>query len=388
MDLFWARLPMETDFGVFTYAADSTRFYLLLDPRFGADARRNFERRLEEVSPEGGGVWVASSGTTRKEGEGYSFLALTDSALQVSARAVNEHLRATASDVFVSCLPDFHVGGLGLQVRAHELGARFVRSAGNDRSWDVAEFVRDVEESGGTIVSLVPTQVADLIRVGTRAPNSVRVAVVGGGALSWSEYEGGRAQGWPLLPSYGCTECSSQIATAPLSSLERPVGQVMPPLELLAHVEAREDGGVLSIKSAALFSHRVSISGDAVAVEVHQTGDWYKTSDLAELHGRTVKPCGRVDDLIKIGGQGVNLHELSLLVRDIREGVKVGGDVGLSALPDERLGQVLILRATDRVLGEAVREMFNKQVLPFARIRSVEIVTVLERTALGKLKRG
>lgn len=379
---------METKFETFTYSSGTDRFPLLLDARFSADVRYDFERRLEEVSPEGGGVWVASSGTTQRAGSGYTFLALTESALRVSARAVNHHLRANAGDVFVSCLPDFHVGGLGLQVRARELGARFVRSAGNDRAWSVAEFARDIEANGGTIVSLVPTQVVDLIRAGLHAPSSVRVAVVGGGALSWSEYERGRALGWPLLPSYGCTECSSQIATASLSSLDSSVGEVVPPLELLAHVEAREEGGVLSIKSAALFSCRVSISGEAVAVEVHQTGDWYKTSDLAELHGRTVKPCGRVDDLIKIGGQGVNLHELSLLVRDIREGVKVAGDVGLSALPDERLGQVLILRATDRGLGEAVREMFNKQVLPFARIRSVEIVTALERTALGKLKRG
>lgn len=376
---------METDFGIVDFKLGWGVFRLLLDPRIGVEKRLLFEDRLRAVAPEGNGIWIASSGTTRKEGERYRFLALSEQALLTSAQAVNAHLGATKNDLFVSCLPDFHVGGLGLQIRAHLLGARFVRSAGNDRPWNVAEFVRDIDANRGTIVSLVPTQLVDIVRAGLGAPPSVRVAVIGGGALSLREYQRGRELGWPLLPSYGCTECSSQIATASLSSLKHPVGAGMPTLELLSHIEAREDAGVLSIKSEALFSRRVRIAEDSVSVEDHPAGVWYRTSDLVELHGRMVRPCGRVDDLIKIGGEGVNLHELSLLVRDIREGVPMPGDIALRPLPDERLGYVLALDATDMDLGEVVKERFNEQVLPFARIRSVEHVSSIERTALGKI---
>jgi len=387
LDLFLVRYPMETDFGVVDFRLRWGEYKLVLDPRFGSEKRSVFNDRLKVVAPGGSGVWIASSGTTRKEVEGYTFLALSEGALLASARAVNAHLRATKDEVVVSCLPDFHVGGLGLQVRAHVIGARFVRSAGNDRPWNVNEFVGDIERNRGTIVSLVPAQVTDVVRANLKAPLSLRIAVVGGGALSHSEYSRGRALGWPLLPSYGCTECSSQIATARIESLEAPLGPEIPPLELLPHVEAREEGSVVSIKSAALFSRRARIEGADVWVEERSPEEWYKTSDRVELQGQTLKPCGRVDDLIKVGGEGVNLHELSLLVRDIREELEGGGDISLIALSDERLGSVLALKTTDAALGEAVRLRFNERVLPFARIRSVEVVAVIERTALGKLRR-
>ena len=42
--------------------------------------------------------------------------------------------------------------------------------------------------------------------------------MTGGGALDPSLYKQARDLGWPLLPSYGLTECGSQVATASLSS--------------------------------------------------------------------------------------------------------------------------------------------------------------------------
>ena len=62
--------------------------------------------------------------------------------------------------------------------------------------------------------SLVPAQVLDLVRAGLRPPPVLRAIVVGGGAISAELYRDARALGWPVLPSYGMTECCSQIATA------------------------------------------------------------------------------------------------------------------------------------------------------------------------------
>jgi hypothetical protein len=52
------------------------------------------------------------------------------------------------------------------------------------------------------------------------------------------------------------------------------------------------------------------------------------------------------------------------------------------------LGHVLSLNTTNPELGAVVQERFNEEVLSFAWIRSVVVVSVIERTALGKLKRG
>jgi O-succinylbenzoic acid--CoA ligase len=83
---------------------------------------------------------------------------------------------------------------------------------------------------GVTLASLVPAQVSDIVRDHIRrrchyAPLWSAGAVRG--ALQWA-----RALGWPLLPSYGMTECCSQVATAKLESRD---------LVLLDHIEARID---------------------------------------------------------------------------------------------------------------------------------------------------
>ncbi|MFM1846531.1 MAG: O-succinylbenzoate-CoA ligase [Pseudomonadota bacterium] len=376
---------MGTDFGVFEFTPYRGEFSVLLDPRFGGERERTVKELLRSVSPEGSGVWIASSGTTRRDGGEWRFLALPEEALWASATAANQHIRATSDDVFVSCLPDFHVGGLGLQVRAHVAGARFVRGAGNERRWGAQGFVDDVKRSGGTIVSLVPTQVIDLVREGLEAPGSVRAAIVGGGAISTNEYCAGRALGWPLLPSFGFTECASQVATAELKSLENRPGEV-PPLKLLSHIEARIADDVLELRSPALFTAAARIVGDTVTVSERPSESWYRTSDRVELIGEAIRPLGRVDELVKVGGEGVNLQELSLMVRDIRAGFSVVGDVALQANDDPRLGKVLILFTTDSTLGEAIKGEFNARVLPCAQIRDVRVVEIIERTSLGKIR--
>lgn len=379
--------PLGTDCGAIDFKPQWGGFKLLLDPRFGQAKRAEFEARLRSVAPPGNGIWIASSGTTRKEGDGYTFLAIGEGALIASAEGVNTHLRAGKDDVFVSCLPDFHVGGLGLQVRAHLLGAQFVRSPGNNEPWNAAEFVGAVGRGGGTIVSLVPTQVNDLVRAGLKAPPSVRVAVVGGGAISRGEYRRGRALGWPLLPSYGSTECSSQVATASLESLRGESGDELPGLQILPHIEAKEVDGVLHLRSVALFMGTARLSDSAVTVQIRESGAWFKTSDRVALAGNTLTPLGRIDDYIKIGGEGVNLHELSLLVREIHAEIDLPGDAALRPVADERLGMVLSLEVTAEPLGKEIQSRFNARVLPFAKIRSVQTVSRIEKTALGKVKR-
>jgi len=277
---------------------------------------------------------------------------------------------------------------LGLQVRAHLLGARFLRSPGNNQPWNAAEFVAAVAQGGGTIVSLVPTQVNDLVREGLKAPPSVRVAVVGGGAISRGEYLRGRALGWPLLPSYGATECSSQVATASIESLGGGGGDELPGLQILPHIEVRAEEGVLVIRSAALFMGAARLTETAVVVETREPGAWFKTSDRVALSGNTLTPLGRIDDFIKIGGQGVNLHELGLLVRDLCAEIELPGDAALVAAPDARLGHVVKLRVTNEALGREIERRFNELVLPFARIRLIDVAPGIERTALGKVKRS
>ncbi|HUR79400.1 MAG TPA: AMP-binding protein, partial [Thermoanaerobaculia bacterium] len=278
----------------------SEESHVMLNPRMPAEERA----RLESfVTPLPGHLWLSTSGTTGA----LKLTALSKRAMLASAAAVNRHLQSDANDVWLCVLPTFHVGGLGIYARAFLSGARVVTEG-----WD-----------GVTLASLVPAQVSDLVRAGTRAPDSLRAVVIGGGALSSSLYEQARALGWPVLPSYGMTECCSQVATATLDS---------PELVLLDHIEARiEDDGRLALRGAALFTGYSTEDG---FVDPKIDG-WFITEDVASIAGRVLRVEGRRGDFVKIGGESVDLSRLDRILADL------GADAAVIAIPDERLGHVI-----------------------------------------------
>jgi len=324
--------------------------HLLLNPRMPREER---ERLESFVVPLPGHVWLATSGTTGS----LKLTALSKRAMLASAAAVNRHLQSTASDVWLCVLPTFHVGGLGIYARAFLSGARVVTEG-----WD-----------GVTLASLVPAQVSDLVRARTPAPPSLRAVVIGGGALSSSLYEEARALGWPLLPSYGMTECCSQVATATLPPLAlRPS-----PLVLLDHLEARiEEDGRLALRGEALFTGYATGEG---FVDPKIDG-WFVTEDLASLDGRVLRVEGRRGDFVKIGGESVDLSRLDRILSEL------GADAAVVAIPDERLGHVIALAMASG--DESLVEAFNARVFPFERARRVIRVPEIPRTPLGKIMRN
>jgi O-succinylbenzoic acid--CoA ligase len=327
--------------------------HVLLNPRMPREER---ERLESFVVPLPAHLWLATSGTTGS----LKLTALSKRAMLASAAAVNRHLQSTADDVWLCVLPTFHVGGLGIYARAFLSGARVVTSG-----WD-----------GVTLASLVPAQVSDLVRARTPAPRSLRAVVIGGGALSSSLYDEARALGWPLLPSYGMTECCSQVATAPLS----PLAPHPSPL-LLDHIEARiEEDGRLALRSEALFTGYATEEG---FVDPKIDG-WFVTEDLASLEGRTLRVEGRRGDFVKIGGESVDLSRLGRILSEL------GADAAVVAIPDERLGHVIALAVAspDESIVESLVESFNARVFPFERARRVIRVPEIPRTPLGKIMRN
>lgn len=310
------------------------------------DERQRLERLAIDLP---GHVWLATSGTSGL----LKLTALSKRALLASAAAVNRHLDAGAHDVWLCVLPTFHVGGLGIHARAYLSGARVVTAG-----WE-----------GVTLASLVPAQVSDLVRDRVAPPDSLRAVVVGGGALSADLHETARALGWPLLPSYGMTECSSQVATASHGSTD---------LLLLDHVDARiEPDGRLALRSDALFTGYATEEG---FVDPKIDG-WFITDDVATLDGRVLRVEGRRGDFVKIGGESVDLSRLDRILAEIH------ADAAVFPIPDERLGHVIGLAVASGD-ADAIAEAFNARVFPFERARRVIRVAEIPRTSLGKIVRS
>lgn len=341
---------------------------LLLNPRLPAPWR---ERVLSADFPDWDDhVWLATSGT----GGTVKLVGLSRSALEASARAASAHLGASSRDVWINPLPVFHVGGLGILVRAALDGARY-EAAG---PWDPGAFVRRASEVGATLTSLVPAQVHDLVGSGLTSPPDLRAAVVGGGALDERLRTAAAALGWPLLPSYGLTEACSQVATA------RPGEGSLPWLPLLPHAEARADAsGALALRGPSLLTGWLVFGPRGEArLEDPKAGGWLITRDRAEVRGREIRPLGRLDDLIKIRGE---LVDLAALERQLQQRVPSGA-VRIDTVPDARNGASLHVVAESEVAAleaRAAGDIFP----PFARPESVQVGPV-ERSALGKIIRN
>lgn len=341
---------------MFDFESDASA--LLLNPRMPREERERLEALYAQAPPLASHVWLATSGTTGRT----RLTALSKQALLASAAAVNRHLQARPSDVWCSVLPEFHVGGLGIVARAALSRSRVIRMA-----WDPVTFA-SLEEV--TLASLVPAQVNDLVRMGLRAPRRMRAVVVGGGALPDAVYREACAAGWPLLPSYGMTECASQVATARPGS---------PELFLLDHLEARVDEGRLTLRGSSLLTGYMSVDGFTDP----KVGGWFLTEDVGSIEGRLLRVEGRQGDFVKIGGESVDLGRLDAILAAI-----AGERAAVLAVPDRRLGHVIHLAVEEGADPEALRLAYDGRVHPFERARRVHRVAGIPRTALGKLMRG
>lgn len=356
---------------------------LLLDPRLDLPARRRICEAVSKFSESEGAVVVASSGSGSKGIWPKRLVVLSRAALYESAHAVNRHLEVSAKDIWFLPLPDFHVGGLGVHVRAARSDSQVVRGPGSIKNWHPGEAHAAMIAAKATLTVLVPTQVFDLVAAKLRAPACLRAVVVGGQALDLRLFKAARELGWPLLPSYGCTECSSQIATASLRSL---MSDDFPSLYPLSHVTCEAREGILWIKSAALLTAYLIVDQTE-----HQSLDpkidgWFRTGDRGAFDGEALVVSGREDRFLKVAGEGVDLLELQRLAEQIAREIDPQCDVGVVALPEERRGWRFYLALANSLQGESIAASFNRAVVGVARAHAVVHVEAIPRTALGKLR--
>lgn len=336
--------------------------YIFQNPKSVGESLPN---RWEGFSSLKGHIWLATSGSTKKK-----WVALSKEALLTSAQAVNSHFEISKNDTFVNVLPTFHVGGLSIYARAHLSKSKVITV---EERWDSIKYYQTLEGSRGTLTSLVPTQVFDLVEKNIQAPSNLRAVIVGGGALSRALFEKAKKLNWPLFLSYGMTECSSQIATA--KSVK--TGD----LTLLPHIEALvNEDGFLKVKSKGLLTGYLE---DGIWKDPKIDG-WFTTSDKVILSGNTLKFLGRDKDLVKISGENVSLIHLRELFESITGSHP---DMVLTVKDDERLGKQIIVAVKkglqERI--EAVIKEFNKKVMPYERIREVKVVDEIPRSSIGKV---
>ena len=254
---------------------------------------------------------------------------------------------------------------------------------------------RALERDGITHVSLVPTMLGRLLELrGPRpAPPTLRCVLVGGGPLPEPLLARALDRGFPLAPSYGLTEATSQVATQTPEETARRREVAARPLPGVA-LRIVDDAGALCppdvageivVRTPARMAGYLNLP-EASARALRD--GWLHTGDVGLLtpDGR-LRVLDRRSDLVVSGGENVYPAEVeaALLAHpDVAEAAVVGA-------PDPDLGQrvvaAVVLRAGAERDPEALRRFCRTRLAGFKVPRAVRFLAALPRTGSGKVLR-
>jgi O-succinylbenzoic acid--CoA ligase len=355
---------------------------VLCNPCLPLEERTKAQDILRNAPVAQGHIWIATSGSHALAPGQLKWTALSKEGLLASAASVNTFLDCSAQDCWLNPLPPFHVGGLGIWARSYLKGFKVVDLyAQTHGKWEAALFCQSAYDSKATLSSLVPAQVYDLVHQQLRAPPFLRAVIVGGGALHPSLFSQANILGWKLYPSYGLTECASQVATAHPAQPSA--------LKILSHVQAEIDPkGFIRLKSPALLTLYALQTAQGIRYQDPKEEGWFTTEDQGEIHEGYLHMLGRSSHSIKIGGEKVDLLKLEQILEELRLQMKSPIDVALLPMPDERLESVIHLAAAsnDRPLIEEMIQQFNQRVMPYEKIRAWHALSHIPRSPLLKVK--
>ena len=347
---------------------DSSKSHYFFNPRH--PKAQNLKKLAKQISYFKSHIYLFTSGLGR-------ICVISKQAFLESAQAVNRHLQVTEKDIWLICLPLFHVSGLSILARQFCGGFSVVRSL---NSWEPKNFKRELSEKKASLCSLVPSQIYDLVRKNIKAPKNLRALIIGGDSLSPFLYKKARELGWPVLISYGLTETSSQIACSPLSSLRR---KSFPKIQLLSHVSVKNRPA--RVKSSCLLTAYFDIEKKQL-IPVLDSKGFFKLPDRVLFEGNQLVFQGRKEEEIKILGERVDFKKLSFLLEKLSQHLKK--EFYLLAVPDRRKGNQLVLITTnfDFLLNFSLVKKFNKKVLPFEQIQAIYTVPQIKKSLLAKFR--
>lgn len=364
---------------------ESPQSHILLNPRMPVEEKQAIIAALESDNHLSGHIWLSTSGSSGI----LKLAALSKKAILLSAAAVNSHLDNHLSDIWFNPLPIFHIGGLAIEARSYLGKCKVIKGGISGERWDPHQFVVDITKAKATLTSLVPTQIFDLVKENLRAPEYLRAVVIGGGALSEVIYERAINLGWNVLPSYGSTECASQVATAPLYSWKE---WRFPLLQPLHHIHiAVNDNGLLQIRGESLLTYYgfPDLSKGICRFKDPKVNGWFTTEDRAVVKNDCIQTISRKGHFVKIGGESVDLLRLDKILEEVKLTLHHPCDMSIFVIADERLGHVVHLAVVaDNVNNiDMLLKIFHERVHPYERIRQVHYVDRIPRTCTQKIIR-
>ena len=234
-----------------------------------------------------------------------------------------------------------------------------------------------MREGGIGFASLVPTMLSRILDAwgDWEVPPSLRCLLIGGAPAPPALVQAATRIGFPLALTYGLTEASSQVATAPPSLVRDKPGTVGPPLP---GIEVRvSDSGEILVRGSTVAAGHVGSDG------------WLHTGDLGRLdEDGHLWITGRLIDRIITGG--VNVDPLE--VEQVLESFPWVEEAAVVGIPDPLWGERVVAAVVQRSSGSSVPpderdRRIRAELSPAKRPREFRDVRVLPRNRNGKVER-
>lgn len=293
-------------------------------------------------------------------------------------------------DVWLACLPLFHVGGMSILMRSVIYGVPVVVQ----RSFDPTAVNGAIAAERITIVSVVAAMLQRMLReqAGRQYPAHLRCVLLGGGPAPKPLLEECAERTLPVVQTYGLTETASQAVTLAPEDALRKLGSAGKPLmpvqmRLLSgdrEVAPRAEGEIL------LRGPNVSPgywrNPDATA-ETFREG-WLHTGDIGRLDSDGyLYVLERRSDLILSGGENVYPAEIEAVLL----AHPAVADAGAAGVADPEWGQrvraYVELRPGAQATVQELRDFCRQRLATYKVPDTIDFVDSLPRNAAGKLMR-
>ena len=305
---------------------------------------------------------------------------LTRTQMEASAWLTGQTFGLQAGDSALVCLNTGYVAGVMMLVRGEVLGLdlTLVEPSANP----LGRF--DPATTRFDFAAFVPlqlqTMLADLNAAGMPVAlpilNGMKAILVGGAATTPALEEAIQVIKAPVFSTYGMTETVSHIAIRRLNGPNRnELFQVLPGVEV-----GTDERNCLHITAAATNFERI------------------QTNDVVELIGtdsESAPVCfrllGRADSIINTGGVKVQPEAVERTIQATLAQTNLLPRLFIAGLPDERLGQRIVLFLENTVLTsdqwEAIQQAVRTELGTYAVPKAWRDVPAFAETATGKIDR-
>ncbi|GAA2218861.1 long-chain fatty acid--CoA ligase [Promicromonospora sukumoe] len=309
--------------------------------------------------------------------------------------SLSRTVELTSTDVVLSVLPQFHVGGWNIQpLLAWWTGATVVL----ERTFEPERVLRLVADRRVTTMMGVPTNyllLAEHPGFAAADLTSLRHAVVGGAPMPEPLLRAWHRRGVALTQGYGLTEAGPNVLCLPDDVARDRLGSAGVPYP---HVEVAVADPVTGEHLAGPATGELLVRGPSVfagyfrepeATAASFAGGWLRTGDLVERDADGYyRVVDRLKDVFITGGENVTPAEVEAALRRH----PAVADAAVVGVPDDRWGEVghafVVPRGGQLTDAEDLEAFCRRELAGFKVPRHFDLVPDLPRSSLNKVVRS